>query len=73
MARPASWRWNAMLPRIDCPTVQVTSPLQRVFGIGHRLPADLTSDDMYSDLILSMTLQRRMLASRSLVKFARPP
>ena len=22
------------------------SPLQRVFGIGHRLPADLTSDDM---------------------------
>ena len=23
------------------------SPLQRVFGIGHRLPADLTSDDMY--------------------------
>ena len=22
-------------------------PLQRVFGIGHRLPADLTSDDMY--------------------------
>ena len=23
------------------------SPLQRVFGTGHRLPADLTSDDMY--------------------------
>ena len=23
------------------------SPLQRVFGIGHRLPADLTSDDIY--------------------------
>ena len=23
------------------------SPLQRVFGIGHRLPADLTSDDMH--------------------------
>ena len=23
------------------------SPLQRVLGIGHRLPADLTSDDMY--------------------------
>ena len=23
------------------------SPLPRVFGIGHRLPADLTSDDMY--------------------------
>ena len=23
------------------------SPLHRVFGIGHRLPADLTSDDMY--------------------------
>ena len=23
------------------------SPLQRVFGIGHRLPADLTSDDAY--------------------------
>ena len=23
------------------------SPLQRVFGIGHRLPADLTSDDVY--------------------------
>ena len=23
------------------------SPLQRVFGIGHRLPANLTSDDMY--------------------------
>ena len=23
------------------------SPLQRVFGIGHRLPAELTSDDMY--------------------------
>ena len=22
------------------------SPLQRVFGIGHRLPADLTSDDI---------------------------
>ena len=24
------------------------SPLQRVFGIGHRLPADLTSDDVYA-------------------------
>ena len=24
------------------------SPLQRVFGIGHRLPADLTSDDIYA-------------------------
>ena len=23
------------------------SPLQRVFGLGHRLPADLTSDDPY--------------------------
>ena len=25
-----------------------SSPLQRVFGIGHRLPADLTSDDVYA-------------------------
>ena len=24
------------------------SPLQRVFGTGHRLPADLTSDDVYA-------------------------
>ena len=24
------------------------SPVQRVFGIGHRLPADLTSDDVYA-------------------------
>ena len=24
------------------------SPLQRVFGIGHRLPADLTSDDIHA-------------------------
>ena len=24
------------------------SPLQRLFGIGHRLPADLTSDDVYA-------------------------
>ena len=24
------------------------SPLQRVFGIGHRLPADFTSDDVYA-------------------------
>ena len=35
-----------MRPRIDCPTVQVIL-LSSVFGIGHRLPADLTSDDMY--------------------------
>ena len=26
----------------------VYSPLQRVFGIGHRLPGDLTSDDCYA-------------------------
>ena len=36
-----------MRPRIDCPTGSGYSPLQRVFGIGHRLPADLTSDDIY--------------------------
>ena len=41
------------------------SPLQRVFGIGHRTTS--------ARLILSTTLQRRMQVSRSLVKFARPP
>ena len=39
------------------------SPLQRVFGIGHT----------FTDLILSMTLQRRMPASRSLVKSVKLP
>ena len=39
------WQWSAMPPRIDCPIVHA---LQRVFGIGHRLPADLTSDDVYA-------------------------
>ena len=46
--RSSVWLWNAMLPRIDCPTVSGYSALQRVFGIGHRLPADLTSDDVYA-------------------------
>ena len=37
-----------MPPRIDCPIVQVYSPLQRVFGIGHRFLAHLTIDDVYA-------------------------
>ena len=44
-------------------------PLQRVFGTGHRLPADLTSDDVFAPH-LSMTLQRRMQVLRSRVRFA---
>ena len=41
-------------------------PLQRVFGIGHRLPADLTSDDVYApDPVYDL--------ARSPVRFARPP
>ena len=42
------WQWSAMPPRIDCPIVQVPFFLQRVFGIGHCLPVDLTSDDVYA-------------------------
>ena len=29
-------------------------PLQRIFGIGHRLPADLTSDDVAPDPICDL-------------------
>ena len=43
----SAWPWNATQPRTSCPIDQAT-PLQRVFGFGHRLPADLTSDDVYS-------------------------
>ena len=42
------WQWSAMPPRIDYPIVQVIFSLQRVFGIGHRLLAYLTSDDVYA-------------------------
>ena len=35
-----------MLPRNRLSNRSGSSPLKRVFGIGHRLPADLTSDDV---------------------------
>ena len=45
------------------------SPLQRVFGIGHRLPADMTSDDVNApDPVNDLAA-----VLRSLVRFARAP
>ena len=53
--RSSVWRWNVNAAKNRLSNRSGYSPLQRVFGIGHRFPADLTSDDIYGpDLIYDL-------------------